>query len=224
MNIIQKKKEDRKMKKLRTVAILLALTLVLGIFAACGNENTPSGGTTPISTTAEAADTTPAEPADKAEYFVFESETFDGVTYYKVTAVSDAGKQQKILEVPKQYEGLNVAVIEKNAFAGCTALEEVTFHSTVREIYADVFPDSKNLKKIHLDFADLAKELTETPEASDSLEVALASDGSATGANSFVQGLDETKVKMVFSDQSAYDVFSIDYKWAHFANMMTVEK
>ena len=210
------------MKKIRILALLTVLALVVVSLISCGSENTPSDNSTPASTAAEAPGTEPATPADQAEYFVFESETFDGVTYYKVTGISDLGKQQKVLEVPKQYENLNVAVIEKQAFAGCTALEEVTFHSTVREIYENVFPDSKNLKTIRLDFSDLAKELTETPEASDSLEVALASDGSATGTNSFVQGLDEDKVKMVFTDKAAYDVFSIDYKWAHFAGMMQV--
>lgn len=195
----------------------MALILILvPAFSACGG-NTPAETTT-------AEDTDNGTPLDGEEYFVFEEEEYEGDKYYVLKGTTDAGKKQKTLEVPEEYKGLRVLSLDSKCFEGCDKLETLTLHSNIRELYDNLFPGCKSLKTINLDFGDLVKAIKEDPSVADTMTCATAGDGSITGKNSIIEGLDEKKVKMVFTDNDAYDYFSSDYTWAVFADIMTLAK
>jgi len=214
------------MKKISILCMVIALVTVLATLCSCGESSTTNP---PEAKTSDAAQTTGAAqdetPADLATYYNLEKDSYDGVDYYILKSVTEEGKKQKKLEVPKSVDGLEIKIIDPKAFEGCTLLEEVVFHSTVLELCKNLFPGCEKLKKIYLDFGELVqKDKAEEGYIANNTDVALASDGSVDGKNSFIEGVDTDNITLVFTDSEAYDLYRVEYRWGVFSGLMSLEK
>lgn len=210
------------MKKILSLFLIFVLVLSLSTaLFSCGSSSNTETGTTNAAGDTNAAD---AKPANSAEFFIFTEAEFEGVKYYELSGISESGKKQTVLEIPETYNDLTVLALNSKCFEGCDKLETLTIHSNIRELYANLFPGCKSLKTINLDFGALVKAINEDATVADAMCCATAADGSLTGSNSIIEGLDEKKVKFVFTDSDAYDYFSTDYTWAVFASIMTLSK
>ncbi len=205
-----------KTKKINLLALILALVcLMTCCFTSCAGDKTDD--------TAAQGGEENAVPNDPAN-FVFKEEEFEGVKYCSLDGVTESGKKLKTLEVPETYNGLTVLALNSECFSGCDKLETVIIHSSVREFYSNLFPGCTALRNIKLDFEQLYKEIQADSTVADTMTCSTAPDGTVSGSNSFLEGLDESKIKLVFTNADAYDFFSAEYTWGLFSSVMTLEK
>ncbi len=102
-------------------------------------------------------DYTSVQPScdDNAKYFVFEEVT-GGIS---IVGLSELGKQQKDLTLPKEYEGKQVVLIGDNAFAGSNVLERVIIgkEAKVKSFTSEALSNCPSLRaiEIHLEPSSL---------------------------------------------------------------------
>jgi hypothetical protein len=85
---------------------------------------------------------------ENAKYFVFE-EVSGGMS---VIGLSEAGKQEKILTVPKEYEGKPVVLIGDNAFANSNVLERIIIgkDSLVKSFTSEALSNCPTVRAIEI--------------------------------------------------------------------------
>ncbi|MBR5223113.1 MAG: hypothetical protein IKV81_02995 [Clostridia bacterium] len=115
--------------------------------------------------------TPPTRPADffatqsnndnNAKHFIFEE--IDGGL--SIVGLSEAGKQEKTLTIPKEYDGKSVLVIGDNAFAGSDVLERVIIKedAAVKSFTSNALSNCPALRAIEIHLAPSA--LPINPEA-----------------------------------------------------------
>ena len=221
------------MKKIRFISLLPAVLTIAGLLCASlvsctGDKPEQTAEATDSSAVSaevtEGGNVTSVSEAAKAEYFEIKTENFDGVDYTYLSGVTEEGKKQTVLEVPYVIDGKAICGISAGAFENCTLLESVTVHSNVEEWGGNIFKGCTALKTIKMDYAKYVKEAKEDPSKAEYFTAASAYDGTETGDNSIVCGLDKNKVRFVFPDQATYDFFATDYTWAIYTNLFTIDK
>jgi hypothetical protein len=229
------------MKKIRFLSVLLALCLaaafMTAMFASCTGDptgvesgtadatgqETGSGASSGEQSGSQAGTRAAEGPEADPSFFEIKTEVYDGVEYTYLSGVTEKGRQQKALEVPHEIDGKKIVGISYEAFKDCTVLETVLVHSNVEEWGGNIFVGCKALRTIRMDYADYVKAAREDPLVAEYFSAASAYDGTETGDNSIVCGLDRTKVRFVFPDQATYDFFATDYTWAIYAGLFTIE-
>lgn len=85
---------------------------------------------------------------ENAKYFLFE-EIEGGLA---ITGLSDEGKRQTTLQIPRGHDNKAILMIGDNAFAGATALETIIIgeYAVVRSISVDAFAGCDTLRQIEL--------------------------------------------------------------------------
>lgn len=85
---------------------------------------------------------------ENAKYFLFE-EIEGGLA---ITGLSDEGKSQTTLQIPRGHDNKAILMIGDNAFAGATALETIIIgeYAVVRSISVDAFAGCDTLRQIEL--------------------------------------------------------------------------
>ncbi len=221
------------MKKIRFISLLIALLTalsVLTVLSSCtggGSETTTASSDStaaPADSTGAQGETTTLSEAAKAEYFEIETENFDGVEYTYLSGITEEGRKQTFLEVPYEIDGKSICGISELAFENCTALESVLVHSNVEEWGGNIFKGCTALTTIKMDYAEYVLAAKEDPSKAEYFTAATAYDGTVTGDNSIVCGLDKNKVRFVFPDQTTYDFFATDYTWAIYSSLFTIDK
>ena len=201
------------------VKLILSALLCFILLCSCNNAgNSPTDGSDAPDNTQTGQSGTLSDE-EKAKFFTFETEEYDGVKYVYISGVTEEGKKQTVLDVPEKYGDDTVYGFYEGCFEGCTALTDVYVHSNILEWQKNLFPGCTSLKYIHMDYSDFVKNASE--ETKENFTGAVAFDGSVYGEGSIVSGM--KNVNFVFGDSDTYNYFYTDYNWAAYADIYVLE-
>ena len=214
---------------IKALAVILTIVM-LASFVSCGNDTPAVTTEAPGKTDAPAGSSSEGgndkKPADSLDFFKFHTDTYEGVDYIYISGITDEGKEQTELEVPKVYNGKPVCGLEEKCFEGCSKLVKLTVHSDCIEWYANLFPGCTSLTTIVMDYKPYVDGIAAGTIQDGSFIVSTSGDGtgSISGEQSSFQGLDETKLSLIFEDEKTLDYFVGDYTWGFAADIMKVGK
>ncbi|MEF2836972.1 MAG: leucine-rich repeat protein [Oscillospiraceae bacterium] len=120
---------------------------------------------------------------------------------FAINGVSEEGKSLSVLTVPGSYEGKAILAIERNAFAGCENLSQITIGSNIVQLMDGAFANCPKLEKIYL-----------LHNSAEGLGVGEAVLEGAAG-----------DVKIVLTTQEAFESFVADYFWSQYGEYMILE-
>ncbi len=175
----------------------------------CEDVRRVQGVTAPLTLELPEAPALPSDkPVDPAEdpnavYFICRpvQNAAGGIAWYTVAGLTDAGRQQASLTVPRSFEGVAVRSIEPGAFAVSTVLTDLTIPDSVCSISSGAFSGCPALARLHLYNTDASTMIVDQMTLFD-------------GAN--------PALKLMLHGQDVYEAYVTDYFWGNYAGKMVL--
>ena len=148
---------------------------------------------------------TPIDPtADpNAAFFVCRAVTDAAgeIAWYTVEGLTEAGRTQTELTVPRAYEGVAVRSIEANAFRDSRVLTDLYIPDSILSITSGAFAGCPTLARLHLSNTDASTMVVDQMSLFD-------------GAN--------PAIRLMLHGQAVYESFVTDYFWGNYAGKMVL--